>query len=130
VLILTIRSDNPQAEIGLYDDQRQLAYQSWAAHRELGRTIHTKIGELLQEAAKDWADIQGIVGFQGPGSFTGLRIGLTVANTLAYGRHCPVVGAMGEQWQSAGIDRLLQGDNDHTVMPEYGAEANITVQRK
>jgi len=50
-----------------------------------------KIETLLQTRGKSWADIQGLVCFQGPGSFTGLRIGLTVANALSYSYNLPVV---------------------------------------
>jgi tRNA threonylcarbamoyladenosine biosynthesis protein TsaB len=38
-------------------------------------------------------DIEGVVCFKGPGSFTGLRIGLTVGNALAYAQNIPVVAS-------------------------------------
>jgi tRNA threonylcarbamoyladenosine biosynthesis protein TsaB len=130
MIILTIRSDKPEAEIGIYQDDQRLAYDVWTAHRQLGRTIHARIAGLLESAHHDWHDIQGVVAYKGPGSFTGLRIGLTVANGLAYGLQCPVVGAGGEDWLTDGLRRLADGQNDHAVMPEYGAEANITQQKK
>lgn len=130
MLILTIRTDKPVAEVGLYDDQRQLAYMTWQAHRELGRTIHLQIAELMKSASRDLSDIQGIVALSGPGSFTGLRIGLTVANALAYSYEIPIAGSQGERWIENGIDQLLQGQAGRMAMPEYGAEANITVPRK
>jgi tRNA threonylcarbamoyladenosine biosynthesis protein TsaB len=130
MLVLTIRSDKPEAELGLYQDQQQLAYEHWTAHRQLGATIHSKIAGLLQSAGKDWADIGGIIAFRGPGSFTGLRIGLTVANSLAYGRDCPIVGSDGEEWISDGLARLSEHEDDRVVMPEYGAEVHITQQKK
>jgi len=130
MIILTVRTDKPEAEVGLYEDDRQIAYETWQAHRELGRTIHTKIHELLVSVGKEWQDVQGIVGFRGPGSFTGLRIGLTVVNALALGNDCPAVGAMGDDWKEDGIRRLLAGKADESVMLEYGAEAHITQQRK
>jgi tRNA threonylcarbamoyladenosine biosynthesis protein TsaB len=130
MIILTIRTDKPEAEIGLYDNQAQLTYETWQAHRELGKTIHLKIRELLQSQGKDWKAIEAIVAFCGPGSFTGLRIGLTVANALAYAQNIPVVAVMGDEWISDGIDRVLNGDNDKIAMPEYGADANITEPRK
>jgi tRNA threonylcarbamoyladenosine biosynthesis protein TsaB len=130
MVVLTIRTDKPEAEIGLYDDNEQLAYEMWEAHRELGQTIHLKIRELLQSQDKDWKDIEGIVAYQGPGSFTGLRIGLTVANALAYAQNVPVIASLDETWVKNGIGRLLKGENDKIAMPEYGAEANITKPRK
>lgn len=129
MLILTIRTDNPEAEIGLYDDQKQLAYEVWPAHRELSDTILTKIKELLGSQGKDFKDIQGIVCFQGPGSFTGLRIGITVADTFAYGLNVPVVATQ-DDWIERGIRRLKAGENDRIALPHYGAPVHITQQKK
>ncbi len=130
MLILALRTDNPKAEIGLFDDQRKLSYETWQAHRQLADTLHNKIEDLLKEQKKSWQDIEGIVVFKGPGSFTGLRIGLTVANTLAYALDIPAVGEMGEDWVKEGQKRLANGEEDLPVMPEYGAPVHITIQKK
>ena len=130
MIIVTIRTDKPAAEIGLFEDATQVAYRTWEAHRQLGATIHATIQQLLQDNHYDWPDIDGVVAFVGPGSFTGLRIGLTVANVLAYANGVPVVGSRGDDWWQAGITRLLAGESDRQAMPEYGAEATITTPRK
>lgn len=127
--ILTIRTDKPEAELRLFDNRTMLAEIVWQAHRELAETIHYKIKELLESQQKQLNDIAGIVAFQGPGSFTGLRIGLSVANALADGLSVPVVGSKGDDWQSAGIGRLQMGEHDAAVMPEYGASVHITQQK-
>ncbi len=130
MLILTLKTDQPQAEIALYKDDQLLAEEKWQAHRQLAETIHQKIAMLLKTQKRDWADIKGIVGYKGPGSFTGLRIGLSLANATAYAVQAKVVSSQGEGWQAAGIKRLLAGDNETVAMPEYGAEVHITKARK
>ena len=130
MLILSLRTDNPEAEIGLFDNQKKISYETWQAHRQLADTLHHKIEDLLKEQKKSWQDIQGIVVFKGPGSFTGLRIGLTVANTLAYALSIPVVGEMDEEWVQTGIGRLKNSEQDLPVMPEYGAPVHITTQKR
>jgi tRNA threonylcarbamoyladenosine biosynthesis protein TsaB len=130
MLILTIRTDKPEAEIGLYDGQNKLAYEVWTAHRQLAETLHRKIEALLTSKDRQWADLQGIVCFQGPGSFTGLRIGLTVANALSYSYGLPVVAQQDPDWLETGIRRLASGEKDELALPYYGADAHITLPRK
>lgn len=129
MIILTVRTDKPEAEIGLYDDSTQLAYETWQANRELAEAIHIKTIALLQTHGKELHDIQGIVCFKGPGSFTGLRIGLTVANALAYSLDVPIVSSMGAGWLPDGLNKLLSGTNEHVAIPEYGAPAHVTQQK-
>jgi tRNA threonylcarbamoyladenosine biosynthesis protein TsaB len=129
MIILTIRTDKPEAEIGLYKDNQRLAYETWTAHRELAETIHVQIAKILQFASKKWNDVEGTVVYKGPGSFTGLRIGLSVANALAYGLNVPIM-AEGENWIETGISRLLKGDADALALPEYGAPVHITKPKK
>jgi tRNA threonylcarbamoyladenosine biosynthesis protein TsaB len=74
--------------------------------------------------------VQGIVCFQGPGSFTGLRIGLTVANALAYSYQLPIVASQEPRWLEAGIGRLLAGETDDQALPFYGTDVHITPQKK
>lgn len=129
-MILTLRTDKPEAELGLYEDDKQLAYIVWPAHRELAETIHRRIDTLLKEHTKQLHDITGIVCFQGPGSFTGLRIGLSVANALAVALDVPIVASQGDDWLKVGVARLVSGENDIQALPFYGADAHITPQKK
>jgi tRNA threonylcarbamoyladenosine biosynthesis protein TsaB len=130
MLILTLRTDKPEAEIGLYNGREQLAQHTWEAHRQLAETLHKKIQELLDGQAKDWNDLEGIVCYKGPGSFTGLRIGLSVANALAVSIPAAIVAEEGQDWLATGLERLIKGQNDELAVPEYGAPVHITQQRK
>lgn len=130
MIILTIRTDKPEAELGLYDNDKKLAYISWQAHRELAETIHKKLDEILNKSSISLDKLQGIVCYKGPGSFTGLRIGLSVGNALAYGMGIPIVARAGEDWLENGIKDLLLGKNEYAALPKYGAPATITKARK
>jgi tRNA threonylcarbamoyladenosine biosynthesis protein TsaB len=129
MIILTLRTDKPEAEIGLYRDQTQISYEVWEAHRRLAETLHTRIGRLLRQQQLDFKDVEGIVVYQGPGSFTGLRIGIAVANALAYSLDVPIIAA-GDDWIERGIAMLLSGRNQTIAMPEYGQPAHTTTQKK
>lgn len=74
--------------------------------------------------------IEGIVCFKGPGSFTGLRISLSVANALAYAQAIPIVAKHGEKWIESGIKDLLAGKKDRIALPYYDRPAATTPPRK
>lgn len=87
---------------------------------ELGRDMAEKllefINQKLVENQKSWQDLTKIVFMSGPGSFTGLRIGAAVANTLADQLNIPLEDHHG---------------NPHPViLPDYGGEANISTPKK
>lgn len=130
MLILAIRTDKPEAEVGLFEGNKQLAYETWQAHRQLAESLHKKIIDLLITQGKDWADVKGITVFQGPGSFTGLRIGISVANALAYSLNVPIAAADGEDWQKVAIKALQPGVFQKPVTPIYGSDAHVTVPKK
>jgi len=132
MLILTIRTDKPEAEVGLFNDQSKLQYQTWEAHRKLGVTIHQKIEEILNKENKKLSDLEGVVAFEGPGSFTGLRIGLTVGNTLAQQLNIPIAGSSDENWITTGAHDLktLSHDELTIALPKYGRGPHITSPRK
>ena len=130
MIILTIRTDKPESEIGLFDNELQLVYEKWPAHRQLAETIHQKIADLLNSQNLRLENIDAIAVYKGPGSFTGLRIGLSVANALAASYDLPIVGETGEAWKETAISRLLAGAGESYVVPEYGADVHITPQKK
>jgi tRNA threonylcarbamoyladenosine biosynthesis protein TsaB len=130
MLIITLRTDKPEAEIGIFEDSTQIAYFTWEAHRQLAETLHGKLAELLQKNGKTLQDINGIVVFKGPGSFTGLRIGITVANAVAYSLNVPIVSNEDPEWLQTGIKRLNAGESEPVALPEYGAAPHITPPKK
>ncbi len=130
MIILTIKTDQALSELSLFDNKELIDQLEWEAYRTLADTIHIKIKELLDKNKLDWDKIEGIVCFKGPGSFTGLRIGLTVANALAYSLKCPIISTTGKKWQKDGIKELLNGKDEKIALPFYGAEANISKPKK
>lgn len=128
-MLLLLDTSTPVCYVTLVDHEDSVSYE-WQADRTLAKGL---LGFLRDSLAKQDADMHALTGIgvmQGPGSFTGLRIGLTVANTLADGLQVPIVGATGENWQEQALEKLRSGEDEKIVMPEYGAAAHITAPRK
>lgn len=130
-MLLGCKTDGPVAELYLYDRDGTLrAELTWEADRQLAHGLLEKIDGFLKEQTTGLDDLSGLFVFRGPGSFTGLRIGLTVMNTLAYAETIPIVGENGDDWREKAVERLKNGQNDQVVLPLYGAEARITQPKK
>lgn len=128
-MILLLDTSTPVCKLNLVDGDWRYA-DEWESGRTLAKGLLGYLQDNLAKNDKTWKDISGIVAFKGPGSFTGLRIGLTVLNTFADSEVVPIVGSIGDDWQVEGLSRLAAGENDQLVMPEYGGEAHITTPRK
>ena len=78
--------------IGIIDDDKVVA--EYALHREetLSARLLPAIQTLLAEARLDLHEIDGIAVSLGPGSFTGLRVGLSAVKGLALATQKPAAG--------------------------------------
>lgn len=128
-MILLLDTSTPMCKLSMIDDDWRRDIE-WEANRELAMGLLAFLQKELNNNNKTWQDINGIAAFQGPGSFTGLRIGLTVLNTMADTLGIPIVGSIGEDWQKVASAKLASGVNEKMVMPFYGSEANVTKPRK
>lgn len=130
-MILCLKTDAPQAQLVLLDASgKPLADEAWQADRRLADELLGHLQDFLKQHGTSFTELTGLIVYKGPGSFTGLRIGITTMNTIAYALSIPIVGVTGEQWMKVGGERLQAGDSDKIVLPHYGAEARITPPKK
>jgi tRNA threonylcarbamoyladenosine biosynthesis protein TsaB len=128
-MILLLDTSTPVCKLSLIDGD--IRYDDeWQADRTLAKGLLGYIFANLQKNNKQLSDIDGIGVFEGPGSFTGLRIGLTVLNTMADSQNIPIVGGRGDRWQQEVLEKLRLGQNNQIVLPFYGGDAHITQSRK
>ncbi len=72
--------------------EAMLAVSVLAVQHRHGAHLLEQIDEVLDAAGVTLADLGGLAVGTGPGSFSGLRVGLATAKTVAYARHLPLVG--------------------------------------
>lgn len=90
--LLAIDSSGPRLKLALSFGGDRLVKSDEDVARSHGQMIVRKIGNLISSAGLKPSELHGIIVSTGPGSFTGLRIGLAVAKGMAVATQVPVVG--------------------------------------
>ena len=81
---LLLDSSNKYLSVGLTKDGAiidKISYEAWQRQSEM---MVTEVGNILKRNNINNKDIDGVVVGIGPGSYTGVRIGVTIAKTIAY----------------------------------------------
>jgi tRNA threonylcarbamoyladenosine biosynthesis protein TsaB len=128
-MIVLLDTSSPTCRLTFVEDDWRYD-DEWQADRELAKGLLGYLYSQMQKNGREWTDISGIGAFRGPGSFTGLRIGLTVLNTIADTNEVPIVGVSGDAWQEQAISRLRAGENERMILPLYSSDAHTTKPRK
>ena len=80
-----------------------------------------------------WQEIAEITFMSGPGSFTGLRIGAAVVNSLADQLNVPLYAVdeeTGKSIRKNGFSKNLKREKLPVIIPNYGRPARITTPKK
>jgi len=92
-LALAIDTATRHPTLALFDGTGKLGgVRQWTSQHRHGEELLQRLDELLGAANAKPGDLHALVVGLGPGSFTGLRIGLATAKTIAYSLKVPVVG--------------------------------------
>lgn len=84
-------TNNKACTVSLILDGKE-AVETRALDRRKGQVVLPLLEELLTTHKLELSDVTEIKVNPGPGSFTGIRVGITIANTLGYLLNVPVNG--------------------------------------
>jgi tRNA threonylcarbamoyl adenosine modification protein YeaZ len=112
---LAIHTSSPDLGLAISNFQDVHRCQSWALGRDLSTHLHSYLSEFIQP--QTWSDLVWIAVAKGPGSFTGTRIGVVTARTLAQQLKIPVfaissLAAIAQKEQF----RLIQNQDKNSVI--------------
>lgn len=92
MLILGIETATMTGGIALLDENRLISEYTLNVRTTHNARLMPALDQMLKDSSVDKYEISGIAVSLGPGSFTGLRIGLATAKGLAMGLDIPLVG--------------------------------------
>ncbi|MDP8904769.1 MAG: tRNA (adenosine(37)-N6)-threonylcarbamoyltransferase complex dimerization subunit type 1 TsaB, partial [Chloroflexota bacterium] len=111
LLVLDTATRQPVLALAQLDGQ-VVAEASWLSGHRHGEELLPRLDELLANAGARPADLVAIAAGTGPGSFTGLRIGLATAKVLAYSLAVPLVGVA----TTRALGRALAAEHDGLLL--------------
>ena len=92
MLILAFETSAKAGSVALLDDQKLLGESYQNTGLTHSQTLMVMAEDLLKQCGKTVADVTAVAVAEGPGSFTGVRIGVAAAKGFAWGGQLPCCG--------------------------------------
>ena len=89
---LSIDTSTRQASIGLSLNGDIIAKNSWKSEQNHSKECFPKIINLLEKTNSKASDIDAVFVSIGPGGFSALRVGISIAKSFAIGSKIPIIG--------------------------------------
>jgi tRNA threonylcarbamoyladenosine biosynthesis protein TsaB len=91
MLVLSIDSSSSAASVALMSDTKLISEITLNDKKQHSVLLMTLVDEILKSNSCNLSDLDGFVISKGPGSFTGLRIGMATVKDLAMGSKKPCI---------------------------------------
>ena len=91
-MLLAIDTSTDTASLALVQDSQVLAELTWRCEQNHSVELLPRLADLLGRSKSNLQSINSIIVAKGPGSFNGLRVGVSTAKGLAFSLGIPIVG--------------------------------------
>lgn len=91
-MLLAIDTSIDNASLALVQGDEVYAEANWRCEQNHTVELLPHLARLLEEARADIKSINGVIVAKGPGSFNGLRVGISTAKGLAFSLGIPIIG--------------------------------------
>ena len=92
MLLLTFETSAKAASVALFEDRKLLAEAYQNTGLTHSQTLMVMAQDLLKQCGRTPQQVQALAVAAGPGSFTGIRIGVAAAKGFAWGKELPCWG--------------------------------------
>ncbi len=111
MLILACDTSNSTCCAGLYEDGKELSYEISFEKKTHSETFMPLVERVLKASGKSWKDIDAIASTVGPGSFTGIRIGLSAVKGMSLALNIPCISVSSTKALAASVTPVEHGKN-------------------
>jgi tRNA threonylcarbamoyladenosine biosynthesis protein TsaB len=91
-MVICLETATNLCSVALCDSAGVISLRESNESKSHASTLTLFIGEILKEHGIRAHDLEAVAVSKGPGSYTGLRIGVSVAKGIAYGASIPLIG--------------------------------------
>ena len=91
-MVICLETATNLCSVALCDSAGIISLRESNESKSHASTLTLFIGEILKEHGIRAHDLEAVAVSKGPGSYTGLRIGVSVAKGIAYGASIPLIG--------------------------------------
>jgi tRNA threonylcarbamoyl adenosine modification protein YeaZ len=116
MMLLTIDTSTDSASLALVQDGQTLAEANWRCGQNHSVELLPRLTQLLSEAKIEIQSLGCILVARGPGSFNGLRVGLSTAKGLAFSLDIPIIGI-----SSLELEACQHSQSDLPICPIFNA---------
>lgn len=89
-MILALETTTNHGSVAVLSNGRILAQRAWQPPGKHSETLTSAVEDCLHECARKISELTAVAVDHGPGSFTGIRVGISAAKTLGYALNIPV----------------------------------------
>lgn len=105
-MLLALDTSTERMGLALYDGHEILSEVVWRTGRHHTQALAPWVHKLLTAHGLTMRDVQAVAVATGPGSFTGLRVGIAFAKALALAAHVQVVGVFSLDIAAAAVPEV------------------------
>lgn len=120
-LILLIETATSTCSVALSENGNIIAVKEVNERNIHASHITLFIGEVMQQAGKKYPDIDAVAISKGPGSYTGLRIGVSTAKGLCYALDIPLIGIDTVEAMASGMLQQQEIPDNGLLVPMIDA---------
>jgi tRNA threonylcarbamoyladenosine biosynthesis protein TsaB len=135
-MLLAIDTATRNASLALYDENGVQAESTWRSRENHTVELMVQVIHLLGLARIPKTDVSAVAVALGPGSFTGLRVGISIAKGLAFGLQVPLLGiptldaiALCHSYQPLPIWAVISAGRGRYSVARYAAQCG-SIQRE